>query len=378
MKCLVTKLNGVVSNSEILRLGETRIYFDKVDSPSGATQGFTFGFNKPVVLKIIGDGYFTDKTLTENRGMTLTLNGDYQSVCVSNNTSAIAVLDKYSITRISTYYPEISGTGTNKRVNLWDFKMVKNLTYINLDKVQVNDSIEELRNLTGITYLSCNNTLVCGNIANLKNLVGLRTLSLGNTQVNGNIGDLSSLTSLDSLYIPNSQVGGNIGDLKSLTNLTSLNLTNTLVSGNIGDLKSLTKLIYLNASNRTTPLTGNIGELSSLTKVTDMVLEFGNFTGDLATVPASCRYISFNSDVSSTFTWGSRQSSAKIIAIEGGVKIANIDKMLQDQAQCVVGFSSGDASRYKTISVTGTRTSASDAAVQALQSKGYTVSITPA
>ena len=52
--------------------------------------------------------------------------------------------------------------------------------------------------------------------------------------------------------------------------------------------------------------------------------------------------------------------------------------MLQDQAQGVVGFSSGDAPEYKTIYVSGTRTSASDAAVQTLQSKGYTVSITPA
>ena len=38
----------------------------------------------------------------------------------------------------------------------------------------------------------------------------------------------------------------------------------------------------------------------------------------------------------------------------------------------------GEDSWYKTISLIGNRTSASDAAVQTLQSKGYTVSITPA
>ena len=89
-------------------------------------------------------------------------------------------------------------------------------------------------------------------------------------------------------------------------------------------------------------------------------------------------YVSFSSDINSTFTWGTRPSSAKILAIDGRAKIENIDKMLQDQAQCVVGFSSGDNQAHKTISVTGNRTSASDAAVQTLQSKGYTVSITPA
>ena len=53
----------------------------------------------------------------------------------------------------------------------------------------------------------------------------------------------------------------------------------------------------------------------------------------------------------------------------------NIDKMLQDQAKCQT---SSTASVRKIIEVIGTRTSTSDAAVQTLQSKGYTVSITPA
>ena len=52
--------------------------------------------------------------------------------------------------------------------------------------------------------------------------------------------------------------------------------------------------------------------------------------------------------------------------------------MLQDQAACVTGIDSSSDIYLKTISATGTRTSASDAAVQTLQSKGYTVSITPA
>ena len=52
--------------------------------------------------------------------------------------------------------------------------------------------------------------------------------------------------------------------------------------------------------------------------------------------------------------------------------------MLQNQAQCQIGFTSSDTVYYKTISIVGTRTSASDDAVQALQNKGYTISIIPA
>ena len=47
-----------------------------------------------------------------------------------------------------------------------------------------------------------------------------------------------------------------------------------------------------------------------------------------------------------------------------------IDAMLINQAKCQASTSSN-----KTISVNGTRTSASDAAIQTLQSKGYTVSV---
>lgn len=51
--------------------------------------------------------------------------------------------------------------------------------------------------------------------------------------------------------------------------------------------------------------------------------------------------------------------------------------MLQDLANCKAAIQS-DIAYYKAITATGTRTTASDAAVQTLQSKGYTVSITPA
>ena len=175
-----------------------------------------------------------------------------------------------------------------------------------------------------------------------------------------------------------SPVSGDIANLKSLTALTNLNLYNTQVSGDIANLKSLTALKALTLSNTQVPLTGNIGELSVLSKCTEMSINCSKLTGDLATLPSVCRFASFSDDKGSVFTWSTRSSSAKIIAIEGNATFDNIDKMLQGQAQCQVGFSSGDDTRYKTIKVAGNRTSASDAAVQALQSKGYTVSITPA
>ena len=198
-------------------------------------------------------------------------------------------------------------------------------------------------------------------------------LNLISTKVNGNIGDLKTLTALTTLNLSNTQVSGNTGDLKTLTALANLKVYNSQVSGNIGDLKTLTALTILNLAN--TQVSGNIGSLSSLTKLKDLNLGKLKVTGDLANLPASCRFVSVNNVEGSSFTWGERASSSKILAINGDALIDNVDKMLQDQAKCQVGFTSSDGNNYKIIACSGTRTSASDDAVATLQQKGYTISI---
>lgn len=282
-KCLITKLNGFINNPELLRLGEMRMKTLKVSNPTEHAQGFGISVNKTVTLVIVSDGYFTDKTLTENKGKNATLNVGFNDIWVNGKSDVeIAILDKYSLTTISSY------------------------------------------------------------------------------GVNWNILKFS------------------ISDLKYSTALTSLILLNTQVSGDIANLKGLTALTSLDLSSTQVPLTGDIGQLSSLSNCLDIKLKNSKLTGDLAMLPSKCRFVSFQYDKGSVFTWSTRPSSAKIIAIEGNANLTNIDKMLQDQAQCQVGFSPNSETWYKTISVAGNRTSASDDAVATLQQKGYTISISKA
>ena len=312
-KCLVTKLNGTVNNSSISRLGEMRFKINKVDVPTEGTQLLGLFVNTPSKVEIIGDGYFTDKTLQKNKGKSLSIDSATNGIFVSSISNVeVALLGKYAITEINGYY----------------------------------------RNQPSNTIYSTNKSF--------------------------DIGDLKYSTALTSLNFYNSQVSGDIANLKSLTALTSLGLSNTQVSGDIANLKSLTALTSVILSNTQVPLTGNIGELSVLSKCAEMNFKYSKLTGDLATLPSVCRFASFSNDKGSVFTWSTRSSSSKIIAIEGNATLNNIDKMLQDQAQCQVGFSSGDSIWYKTIQVAGNRTSASDEAVATLQQKGYTISIAKA
>ena len=353
-RCLVTKLNGSVDNTSLLRIGEMRIGISKVDSPNHWTQGFVITVNKLTVLEIIGDGYFTDVNLTANNGKKITLNPNVnQKVYVSNGNFEVAILDKYALVTIYDYDTYSEGNSNYSQKN-------KSLSDIGIFKYS-----------TALVNMSLSNTRVSGDIANLKTLTVLTSLVLSNTQVSGDIADLKTLTALTSLVLSNTQVSGDIADLKTLTALTRLDLTNTQVSGDIANLKTLTALTSLLLYNTQIPLTGEISALSTLSKCRTMSLQYSKLTGDLAILPDACDEVALYFNKGSVFTWSTRPSSAYIISLGSASLSSNVDKMLQDQAQCQVGFTTN-----KVISVTGTRTSASDAAVATLQQKGYTISIT--
>lgn len=375
-KCFVTRLSGSTSNNELLRLGEMRIKLKKITSPSKNTQVFSITAKKDTNLEIIGDGYFTGSNLSENKGKTMTLPANStQSVFVSNNNLEISILDKYSISSIGVNKNTVE---PNMSVCIDDFKYSSLLTYISLLNAEVSGSIDSLINCKGLTLVDLSKSSVYGDIASLKDISSLTNISLAGTQISGDISNLKNLTSLNVLSLYNTKVSGDIINLKNLTSLNTLLLDNTNVYGDIGSFAGCTSLNMIKVYNSATPLTGDINAFQNISNLKEVSLKYSRLSGDLATLPVSCRFVSFQNNSDSSFTWGTRASSSKIVAIEGNARLTNIDKMLQDQAQCQVGFASSDGVQYKTISVAGNRTSASDDAVSTLQQKGYTVSIAKA
>ena len=136
-------------------------------------------------------------------------------------------------------------------------------------------------------------------------------------------------------------------------------------------MSNLTLINMLNIS-------GDIASLNSLNALREIQLNKGSLTGDLAKVPAKVYFLALNNNSNNGFTWSSRDASSSIFAIAGNPLVLNLDKMLQDLANCTKQTDAPSASNYKAIFVKGSKTSASDSAVQTLQNKGYTVSITPA
>ena len=375
-KCLVTKLNGSCNNTNLLRIGEMRVHFAKVDSPTASTQGKTFSFAKDAELEIIGDAYFTDVNLSANLGKKITIPAmDEQGFFVSNANCDVAILNKYALRKLLTWKRSVPAYGKNISLNIDNLNYSNTLTVVSLSDAQATGDIANLKSLTALTILNLYNTQVTGDIANLKNLTALTSLNLYNAQVTGDIANLKSLTALTTISMSNTSISGDIANLKSLTALTTISMSNTSVSGDIANLKSLTALTGLDLSS--TQITGDIAQLKSCPNIGELRVP-NSVVGDLAKLPAKCYFVSLKGDNTATYTWTSRSSSSNIFAIEGNIAVTNIDKMLQDLAQCQAAIPSSGQAWFKKISVAGNRTSASDAAVAKLQEKGYTISIAKA
>lgn len=350
-KCFVTRLSGSTSNNKLLRIGEMRIKVEGVESPTKDTQGFGVNFTEPTTVEIVGDGYFTDSTLTENKGKSMVVTGS-KGIIVSQATT-VAIINKYKLDRLVVFIPSGTPYGKNKVLNIDDLKYSLSLNTLNLSEMQAYGDISNLKTLTALTVLHLKKNKVAGDIANLKNLTALTNLDISSTNVTGDIANLKDLTALTSLNLESSKVVGDIANLKNLTALTSLILTNTAISGDIAN-------IYF-------AFRGTTKEFN--------VAHCDNLSGDLASIPNNILF--FNSYMgNSKFTWTKGSSRTNILAC-ANLHCSNIDDMLNDMSDKTASFA-GQDTYYKTIALVGTRTSASDAAVQTLQSKGYTVSITPA
>ena len=315
-KCLVTKLKGVADNAELLHIGELRFHVKKNSSPTAGSQYVVFSVIKDTEINIIGDGYFSDSTFSENRGKNASLKANIDSgIHFINGDYEVAIMDKYSLKTLGM------PNGNSFIANIDDLKYSK-----------------ELSVLTGVFD---------GNIASIKDLNKLTKISLTGNNLTGDLSVVSGLVNTESLSLTGNNLTGDLSAVSGLVNMTGCYLTMNKLKGNLNGLAACTKLV-------------------------DARFPACNIVGDIATLPKTMTYLEFTGKLS----WSERPSTSNIIGFGGRIQIDNVDKMLQDQAACVAY--TGETPWYKNINVIGARTSASDAAVATLQQKGYTVSVTPA
>ena len=307
-KCLITKLNGVVSNNNLLKIDEVKIQFG-----SNLGKPFKAKFSGDITIKA-EKGAITDETGTTSL---YEKKGSEDFIYIKEN-STISISNKYNITSFCVY---------NNRSDSKE------------NDVTFNFDLLKYVNISGIEFFGGSNV----------------------------IGDFSFLSDRNCGYIVLSNMKNTYGtiDFKGkAVNTTTLRITNTPnVVLNLNGL-SASKLQNITIDNA-------IGTINSLPDSIDSIYIIGrnNVTGDLSLMKNKFTYIS-----GGKFTWKNERDNSYPIISMWYVNIEeDCDKMLINQAKCPASSISS-----KAIHIIGTRTSASDAAVQTLQSKGYTVSITPA
>lgn len=292
-KCLVTKLNGVVNNNNLLKIGEMRIHISKVDSPTAETQGLCFHATNQCVLTIIGDGYFTDSTLSENKGQTLVIDViERKDIYVSNGDFDISIGNKYFLKEIlfATFGIAVPNTAVNKSISIDDIKYSTELTKLRISAINTTGDCTSLNNLSKLTELKVRNSSIYGDLSVLKDK-----------------------TALEFIQVSNCNVSGDLSYFQNLTNLTALQLHGTSVKGNLSSLSALTKLTYISCDS----VEGDVSSLNNLNTLTTIQSNKSSITGDISKLPPLFKLLIVDKYLGSGFIWTSRNSTSSIIAILG-------------------------------------------------------------
>lgn len=353
-KCFITKIPSSVDNNTLPVLGQLKIKWLKQDTlPNNDACAIGLSTIDSITVKVYG-AHFTDSTLTSNVGnvKTITATDGLVWLYVSNDVDAFLTIDnKYSLTQMNLSKSDTNTLIRSISFDIEDIKYCTNLTFLNFNFTQVSGDISAFSKLNNLTLLSSSNTQVSGDISAISNLTNLGVLNIPYTQVSGDISAVSNLTNLDTLVLANTQVSGDISAISNLVKLTNLRLSNTQVSGKVDSLTGLTKLV-------------SIADLDGT-----------SLTGDMSKIPANTYFIAQNNrKVTTNFTWTANgRKNAKLLAMGNNIPFdtASMDNMLIDQATCT--FTPTTYPWTKVISVLGARTSASDAAVTAIQNMGVTL-----
>lgn len=161
----------------------------------------------------------------------------------------------------------------------------------------------------------------------------------------------------------------------SLKKISARDLSCGINLADFSNLKALTYLSLLNMPNANGAI-DSLSELSNLTTLAITEQPNANISGDISLMPNSITKIDFTKNPA-TYSWKNTRSANtapfSLVSVRLG---SDVDAALVNLAACTKESPLSTAEKIMTF--IGTRTSASDAAVAALQAKGWTITVTEA
>lgn len=213
-KCLVTKLNGSVTNQDLPIYDCVRIKFNNedVETQTAKNSSIVFGSNDEDGPEITCEkGYFTDSTFTQNLGTYKKMSYGGYRLYVSKGASILAK-GKQKITKIS--FDDGAGDDANKVIH-WDDIVGCNSLKQLLVSGDIQGSIRPLLKAK-LNYFQLINTDFPATVDDIVSLCD-SSVTVINVRhaaaVSGDVSKFGSLTGLTGLFTEYSQVAGSVESL---------------------------------------------------------------------------------------------------------------------------------------------------------------------
>lgn len=254
-KCLITKLNGSVGNTNLPVLGKIRVMFTGTDNKNGAS--------------ITGHLTLRGSTATWKGDGTCNIDtpiGDLPyNVDPDKNAKGILFIDsKKDISLISSSW----GYGT--KVYFSDInKYCSSLTELQLSNTEQDGDLSEIADLSSLEAIDVGSSKVTGSFANAAYLKNLKTLNINkNNKIVCSLSDLSSCFALEKLDIRESSTTGDLSALSTCIKLKSLSTEGSGITGSISSLANIKS--FTNYDSYSKPNTWSSSSLrpSSYPKIT--------------------------------------------------------------------------------------------------------------
>lgn len=235
-KCLVTKLNGVVNNPDLIKVDELVITLNAtkvgawlcVTAADKESALITVKFNKTVSF---GSGNSPEEATDRTDITEKTIVPGIIPFFFAKETGTI----KVSISSKSNIASLLTSSTTGSGMEIVD---VKGFSYLsNLKTIENKDGNLNIGTLSGFKSLS--KVLLIKGEGLLKSFTNcpLKELILQNSGIVGTLRDLVNIPTLTTLnFMYSNSITGNISDLSNLTSLTDLSVVGTNLTGTIESL----------------------------------------------------------------------------------------------------------------------------------------------
>lgn len=225
--CLKTQLKEVVSNSELVKMGEIRLRAIAVPSSlmdyNNVNSLRIQAINGPVTVRVDGNGYFSNNaaTIDTDRMTQLTVQPSDGLVylALKNNNYNVFIEGIYNLL---SFGPKYAYTQPLVHFGMSDIKYFTSITslYCSAQEGSSFDGFEEQKNFENLQYIYLNDTSFKGNTSIFRNSNYIRIINLGNTNVTGNIADF----------------GNDVSELIGGHGLNEIQIANTVIEGSLEEL----------------------------------------------------------------------------------------------------------------------------------------------